>query len=133
MPSLPYFQCLDRVKSGDDKLPVLVLFGFNEFLGEPLIRALTDTCLEEKTDFNYRRFYFDSEYSETNWEEVISEANSSSFFVQSRKVLVVTIRDGKKITLKKHDKELLKGYLKKTEPQYAFGDLFFNGPDQGRL
>ncbi|MCP5054544.1 MAG: DNA polymerase III subunit delta [bacterium] len=112
MPSIPFFDCLDRIKRGNETFPVIVLHGFNEFLGEKIIRSLTNTFLEEKTDFNYRRFYFDSEYNETNWEEIISEANSSSFFVQSRKVLVATIRDGKKITLLKHDKQLLADYIK---------------------
>jgi DNA polymerase III delta subunit len=116
MPETSYFDFLYRVKAGKESFPAVVLHGFNEFLGEDIIQAFTENFLEEKTEFNFRRFYFDSEYDETGWEEIISEANSSSFFVQSRKILVVTIRDQKKITLKKYDKELLSGYLKKPNP-----------------
>jgi DNA polymerase III delta subunit len=116
MPDTSFFDFLYRVKEGKEKFPVVVLHGFNEFLGENILKTFTDTFLEEKTEFNFRRYYFDSEYDETGWEEIVSEANSSSFFVQSRKILIVTIRDQKKITLKKYDKELLGSYLKKPNP-----------------
>ena len=113
MPDVSFFQFLHRIEAKKETFPVSILYGFNEFLGEKIIKGFTGTFLEEKSDFNYRRYYFDSEYDETGWEEIVSEANSSSFFVRSRKIIVVTIRDEKKITLKKYDAELLKSYLKK--------------------
>ncbi|UCH94061.1 MAG: DNA polymerase III subunit delta [Candidatus Aminicenantes bacterium] len=116
MPEVSFFSFLDQVKTGKETFPVTILYGFNEFLGQKIIRAFCDTFLVEKSEFNYRRYYFDSEYNETSWEEIISEANTSSFFVQSRKIIVVTIRDEKKITLQKYDGELLKTYLAKPNP-----------------
>ncbi|MCP4214653.1 MAG: DNA polymerase III subunit delta, partial [bacterium] len=51
-----------------------------------------------------------------NWESIIDEARSSNFFIESRKIIVVTVREEKKITLLKHDKALLKEYLAKPNP-----------------
>jgi len=116
MPDTSFLDFLKRVKGGKETFPVTVLFGYNEFLGDKIIRTFCDTFLEEKTDFNFRRYYFDPEYSDTGWEDIISEANSASFFVQSRKIIVVTIRDQKKISLLKYDKDLLTAYLKKPNP-----------------
>jgi DNA polymerase-3 subunit delta len=116
MPEVTFFNILERIKTGKETFPVTILYGFNEFLGEKIIQASCKTFLEEKNDFNYRRYYFDPEYDETSWEEIISEAKSSSFFVQSRKIIVVIIRDEKKISLKKPDEELVAAYLKKPNP-----------------
>lgn len=100
------------MKSGKETFPVIVLYGYNEFLGENIIKTSFTTFLQERTDFNYRRYYFDPEYADTSWEEILSEAKASSFFVRSRKIIVVTIRDEKKIALSKHDKEAMAEYLK---------------------
>jgi DNA polymerase-3 subunit delta len=116
MPEASFFSLLNRIKTRRETSPVTILYGYNEFLGEKVIQAFCQTFLEEKTDYNYRRYYFDSEYAETNWEEVISEAKSSSFFVQSRKIIVITIRDEKKINLPKYENELLKSYLDNPNP-----------------
>jgi len=116
MPDLSFFKYLERVKTRKEVFPVTVIYGFNEFLGEKILQVLCKAFLEEKSEFNYRRYYFDPEYDETSWEEIISEAKSSSFFVQSRKIIALTIRDEKKITIKKPDQELLKTYLKKPNP-----------------
>jgi DNA polymerase-3 subunit delta len=116
MPAITFFDFLNRLNTDSETFPVIVLCGFNEFLGDNIIKKVTGTFLEEKTEFNYRRYYFDPEYSDTHWEEIISEANSSSFFVQSRKILVVTIREEKKITLTGYDKELLAAYVNKPNP-----------------
>lgn len=120
MPQSTFLEFLKQIKTSaqnnHETFPVVILYGFNEFLGDKIIRTLSRTFLEEKSEFNYRRYYFDPEYADTGWEEIISEANSSSFFVQSRKILIVTIREEKKITLSKYDKELLTGYIKKPNP-----------------
>jgi DNA polymerase-3 subunit delta len=116
MPDVPFFSFLEQVKTGKKAFPVTILYGFSEFLGQKIIRAFSDTFLVEKSEFNYRRYYFDSEYADTSWEEVISEANTSSFFVQSRKMIVVTIREEKKIGLQKYDLDLVKNYLQKPNP-----------------
>jgi len=116
MPEAAFFDFLNGIEIRKEIFPVTILYGFNEFLGDKIIKGFTKTFLEEKSDFNYRRYYFDSEYDDTEWEEIISEANSSSFFVRSRKIIVVTIREDKKITLKKYDAELLKTYLGNPNP-----------------
>ncbi len=116
MPDASFLSFLAQVKSDKEQFPVIILYGFNEFLGDRIVQALSKSFLEEKTEFNFLRHYFDSEYAETGWEEIVSEANSSSFFLQSRKIVLVTIRDEKKITLKKYDKELIGNYLKKPNP-----------------
>jgi DNA polymerase-3 subunit delta len=116
MPDVSFFSLLEQIKTKKKTFPVTVIYGFSEFLGQKIIRAFSDAFLEEKSEFNYRRYYFDSEYADTSWEEIISEANTSSFFVQSRKMIVVTIRDEKKISLQKYDLELVKTYMQKPNP-----------------
>lgn len=113
MSEITFFNLLKRIDSRKETFPFTILYGYNEFLGEKIIRALSNAFLEEKTDFNYRRYYFDPEYDQTTWEEILSEANSSSFFVQARKIVVATIRDVKKLSLSAGDKNILKNYLKK--------------------
>jgi DNA polymerase III delta subunit len=116
MPEISFLSMLEQIKTGGKTFPATVLYGFSEFLGQKIIRAFSDTFLVEKSEFNYRRCYFDSEYADTSWEEIISEAKSSSFFVQSQKMIVVTIRDEKKITLQKYDLDLVKAYVRNPNP-----------------
>lgn len=115
MPHLSYFEALRRINAGKESFPVNILYGFHESLGEMIIQSFTAAFLEDKTDFNYRRYYLDGQ-SDHDWEEIINEVNSSSFFIQSRKIVVVVIREVKKIGLSKSDKELLQKYLKKPNP-----------------
>ncbi|MCP5101789.1 MAG: DNA polymerase III subunit delta [bacterium] len=113
MPQVSFIEFLNKVEANKERheeFPVTVLFGFNEFLGEKIIQVLCSNFIETKSDFNYRRYYFDSD-ADADWETIINEANSSSFFIQSRKIIIATIRDEKQITPKKSDKELLKKYL----------------------
>lgn len=112
MKDINFFDCLERIRQQKDNFMFTILHGFNEFLGEKIIQSFCEHFLEKKNDFSFRRFYFDAE-SDSSWEDIINEANSSSFFIQSRKILVVVVRDEKKINMNKYDKEILKKYLKK--------------------
>ncbi|GEM_PF-575794 len=116
MPEIAFFELLNKIEEGKSKFPVTFIYGYNEFLGEKIIQAFCKTFLEEKGDLNYRRYYFDSEYPNTSWEEIISEANASSFFIRSRKVIAATIRDEKKISIPKYDLGLITTYLKEPNP-----------------
>lgn len=111
MPAVTFFNFLKKIETKQEKFPLSILYGFSEFLGEKIIQAFVDNFIEKKSDFNYRRYYFDAE-NETGWEEIINEANSSSFFIQSRKVIVAVIREEKRISLSKVDKDILWNYLK---------------------
>lgn len=115
MPAKTFIDFLGKIKAQDSPFPINVLYGFNEFLGEKVIDAFCSSFIEEKSDFNYRRFYFDSENA-ADWETIIDEVNSSSFFVQSRKIVVATIREEKFIALKAAEKEILKKYIEKPNP-----------------
>jgi DNA polymerase III delta subunit len=115
MPEIAFFNFKKIIKDSTAQFPVTILYGYNEFLGEEIIDAFCQGFIETKNDFNYRRYYFDSE-NETVWEEIIDEANTSSFFVQSRKIIVATIRDEKKISLKSKDEEILKEYFHSPNP-----------------
>lgn len=113
MAEAAFFDFLTKIAARKESFPVTILYGYNEFLGEKIIDVLCSNFIEVKSDFNYRRYYSDIE-GEANWEEIISEANSSSFFLQSRKIIVVTIREEKYLTLKKNEKDILKEYV--TQP-----------------
>jgi len=111
MPEITFFDLMKRVASKKGEFPFVFLYGYNEFLGDRVIRAFVENFLEGKSDFNFRRFYFDNEEN-SDWGNIINEANSSSFFIQSRKILVCTVRDTKRLSLQKEDKTILKEYLK---------------------
>ncbi|MCU0285370.1 MAG: DNA polymerase III subunit delta [Acidobacteria bacterium] len=115
MAEVTFFDFLNKIAARKESFPVTIIYGFNEFLGEKIIAAFCSNFIETKSDFNYRRYYADIE-GEANWEEITSEANSSSFFLQSRKIIVVTIREEKYLTLKKNEKEVLKGYVSHPNP-----------------
>lgn len=115
MAELSFFNFLNKIAGKQGNFPVNILYGFNEFLGEKIIEAFVNTFIEKKNDFNFRRYYFDGE-GEARWGEIIEEANSSSFFIQSRKIIVAAIREEKKITLVKSDKDILKEYLSRPNP-----------------
>lgn len=115
MPDINYFTLLEKIARKQEQFLVTVLYGFNEYLGEQIISCFSEQFLEEKNDFNFRRYYFDIE-NESQWDEVIGIAKSSSFFIESRKIVVAMIRDESKINPKKADLALLEAYVKKPNP-----------------
>jgi len=115
MPHFSFFEFYNNLDQKDSVSPVNFFYGFNEFMGEVLIKKISSGFLEEKSDFNFRRFYFDSEDNHS-WPEIIEEAKSSSFFLQSRKLLIAVIRDQKKILPSKTDVDLLTEYIKDPNP-----------------
>jgi len=110
MPDIPFFNFLTKINSKKEELPFTILFGFNEFLGENVIQSFVENFIEKKTDFNFKRYYFDSD-NQSSWEEIINDANSSSFFIQSRKILAVVVRDEKRIKINNSDRDLIQKYL----------------------
>jgi len=119
MPEINYFTLLEKIALKHEQFLVTILYGFNEFLGERVISSFSNQFLESKNDFNFRRYYFDIENMD-QWEEVIGIANSSSFFIESRKIIVAMIRDESKINLNKTDKVLLETYMKNPNPNTIF-------------
>jgi len=115
MIGISFFELMKQIKSGQGDFCFTLVYGFNEFLGEELIDTFCKHFLEKKSDFNYRRYYFDPE-NQGSWEEIIQEAKSSSFFIQSRKILVAVIREEKWIKIDKTDMALVKNYLMNPNP-----------------
>jgi DNA polymerase III delta subunit len=109
-----FFAFLNRIASRKDLPPVIILFGFNEFLGEKILHSLAQGVLQEKNEFNYKRYYFDDE--ENRWDEIISEARSSSFFFSSRKILAAVIRDEKRLTVHPAEKKVIQQYVQNPNP-----------------
>jgi len=115
MVQAPFFRLLERLESGKEIPPYILLHGFNESLGEIIIQTLCDRFLEKKNDFNYRRYYFDRDQDDA-WEEIIGEARSASFFLQAHKIIVAVVREEKKVKLSKADRSLVLDYLAKPNP-----------------
>lgn len=115
MPNYSFFEFFNSIDEKNLIKPVNFFYGFNEFMGEVLIKKISSGFLEEKSDFNFRRFYFDSDDNHS-WPEIIEEAKSSSFFLQSRKLLIAVIRDQKKIIPSKADVDLVTEYIKDPNP-----------------
>lgn len=112
MESYNYFGFLEKIKKEkESSYPCIFIYGFNEFLGENVIDTLRKNFLEEKSDFNYRRYYFDNDNS-CSINEILNDASSSNFFLQSRKIIVLTIREAKKLSFKKDELSELNTYLK---------------------
>jgi DNA polymerase III delta subunit len=110
-----FFAFLSRMQTEKKFPPLLLLYGFNEFLGEYLIAEIGRAFGPERSEFNFKRYYFDNE-EDTGWEEILDEANSSSFFLSAQKVITVAIREEKKISLGAAAKKALAGYLQKPNP-----------------
>ena len=115
MPNYSFFEFFNSLEKKETLSPVNFFFGFNEFMGEVLIKKISSGFLEEKSDFNFRRFYFDSDDNHS-WQEIIDEAKSSSFFLQSRKLLIAVIRDQKRIIPSKSDIDLITKYVEDPNP-----------------
>lgn len=115
MPETTFFGFISRIQAEKKFPPLLLLYGFNEFLGEYVIGEIGRVFGPDKTGFNFKRYYFDSE-EDSSWEEILSEANSSSFFISSQKIITVAIRDEKKIALGAAAKKAVAHYLQKPNP-----------------
>jgi DNA polymerase III delta subunit len=115
MPETTFFNFINRMRSEKTSPPVLILYGFNEFLGEHVIREVSRIFGQEKTEFNFKRYYFDNE-EENSWEDILSEVNSSSFFISAQKIITVAIRSEKKLSLNAAGKEAIGRYLTKPNP-----------------
>lgn len=110
MNEVTFFNFLERIEEKKERFPFNVIYGFNESLGEKIISSFVKNFIEKKNDFNYRRYYFESG-NESSWQDIINDANSLSFFIQSRKIVIVVIRDVKNLKLNKMDQSILKKYL----------------------
>ena len=110
-----FFEFLKEVGSGRPLPPVLAMYGFNEFMGERVIQVAASRHLKERNEFNFKRFYVDNEDA-TSIADVIREAKTSSFFVWGGRIIVLVIRDIKKIKLASEEKNLLSEYLKQPNP-----------------
>lgn len=115
MPETTFFAFLNRVQTEKKSPPLLLLYGFNEFLGEQIIAEVGRAFGQERNEFNFKRYDFDGE-EDSGWEEILEEANNSSFFISAQKVITVVIRDEKKISLNAAAKKALATYLQKPNP-----------------
>ncbi|HSQ35539.1 MAG TPA: DNA polymerase III subunit delta [Candidatus Binatia bacterium] len=115
MPETTFFNFINRLRSEKTSPPVLVIHGFNEFLGEHVIRELSRGLGPERNEFNFKRYYFDIE-EETSWQDILAEADSSSFFISAKKIITVAIRSEKKLGLNAAAKEAIRLYLTKPNP-----------------
>jgi DNA polymerase III delta subunit len=115
MAEASFFTFISRIQSEGKIPPLILLYGFNEFLGEYVIAEVGRVFGQPRTEFNFKRYYFDSE-EENSWEDILDEANSSSFFISAQKVITVAIRDEKKIALNAAAKKAVAAYLQKPNP-----------------
>jgi len=115
MPETTFFNFINRIRSEKTSPPIIILYGYNEFLGEHVIAELGRMLGQEKTEFNFRRYYFDSD-EENSWEDILSEANSSSFFISAKKIITIAIRSEKRLGLSAANKEAIGLYIAKPNP-----------------
>jgi DNA polymerase III delta subunit len=106
------FRLLNGDQRGLPAVPILFLSGYYEFVGEWVLVWAARHFLGEVSDFNFRRFYQDSE-DPTSWQEVLSEAGNATFFIQDRKVVVFTLRDKARIAPKAEEMAALEAYIGK--------------------
>ena len=135
MPETTFFGFINRIQAEKKFPPLLLLYGFNEFLGEYVIGEIGRVFGQDRTEFNFKRYYFDNE-EDTSWEEILSEANSSSFFISAQKIITVAIRDEKKIALSTAARKAVSQYLQKPNPHttlIVFVSLDLNRDDYKQL
>jgi len=95
---------------------LVVLFGFHEYLGESLIREIRQGFIGEVDEFSFKRYYLDSE-EDKSWDEILREAQNRGLFLGAKKMVLVVIRNEKKLSLGTADRGALQEYLKKPNPQ----------------
>ncbi len=115
MPETTFFNFINRIRSEKTSPPILILHGFNEYLGEHVIAEISLILGQEKSEFNFKRYYFDLE-DENSWEDIFDEANSSSFFLSANKIITVAIRSEKKLSLNAAAKAAISRYIAKPNP-----------------
>jgi DNA polymerase III delta subunit len=115
MPETTFFNFINRIRNEKTSPPIIILYGFNEFLGEHVIREISRIFGQDKSEFNFKRYYLDSE-EENSWEDILNEANSSSFFISAQKIITAAIRNEKKLSLNAADKEAISRYVAKPNP-----------------
>ncbi len=129
MPESTFFGFLGRIQAEKQIPPVLLMYGFSEFLGEYIIAEIGRTFGQSRNELNFKRYYFDGE-DESGWEEILDEANSSSFFISAQKVITVVLRDEKRITLNAAAKKAVAAYLQKPNPHAVL--IVYVSLDQSR-
>jgi len=115
MAETTFFSFITRIRNEKTSPPILILYGYNEYLGEHVIAELSRAVGLERTEFNFKRYYFDGD-EENSWEDILNEANSSSFFISAKKIITVAIRSEKKLSLNAADKEAIGRYIAKPNP-----------------
>jgi len=115
MAETTFFNFITRMRSEKTSPPILILYGYHEYLGEHVIAELSRAVGLERSEFNFKRYYFDGE-EENSWEDILSEANSSSFFISAKKIITVAIRSEKKLSPNAADKEAIGRYISKPNP-----------------
>ncbi|MBN2399198.1 MAG: DNA polymerase III subunit delta [Candidatus Aminicenantes bacterium] len=115
MPETTFFNFINRLRSDGTSPPILILYGFNEYLGEHIITEISRIFGQEKSEFNFKRYYFDQE-EEIGWEDIFNEADSSSFFITAKKIITVAIRSEKKLSLNAAAKAAISRYIAKPNP-----------------
>ncbi len=109
MPETSFFQLWNKLDAGEDPPAVLLLFGFNEFLGEVIIQNVRLAFLKRKTECDYRRYYFDEEGG--SWEEILNEIKSRGFFFEAQKTFIAVIRRESELAIDDPKKSLAKESL----------------------
>ncbi len=109
------FRLLNNDKGGLPPVPLLLLSGYYEFVGEWLIAWAARHFLREVSPLNCRRIYQDGDEA-CSWAELLAEAGSASFFVQERKLLVYILRDKGKAVPDAQDLQLLLDYVQDPNP-----------------
>jgi len=106
-----FFRLMTACDQGRQPAPVVFMHGYYEFLGETVICRLGELFLPEKNDQSYHRYYLDGEEG-PGWSEILQEAARPSFFIQTKRMLVLVIRDKKFLSMpgKEVQKEI-KAYL----------------------
>jgi len=111
-----FFDLYARLHAKSPHPPILVLYGFHEFLGEKILDLLVLNHLGEKSDFNFFRIYRDME-EDTSWLEVFHQAQTPGFFLDSKRLIVVMVREEKYLSLNSREKEEIRSYLEKPNLQ----------------
>ena len=119
MLELNYLKAIELLRKQEDSYPVVIIYGFNEFLGEKIIKLLTKIIIKKKNDFNFQRFYFEKD-SNLTWQNLIDEVKTSSFFVESKKIVIGVVRESNKFKVNKSDLELLKNYFQNPNKNAIF-------------
>lgn len=101
------------IQKKNNLAPIYFFYGEESFLAEERIEAIRSTFLFEEKEGSFHRFSSE----ETGWVEIIESLRTGDLFHPGRKLVLVTVPEGRENLLSKDEESLWRNYLASPRPE----------------